>query len=324
MAKIKRLFRSFSRLLLPIILLTVISVAAASVWLVHTIAEPNRTVYLVTPEKYGQLSARGAQVTDETWANSDGSSARGWLLRGAPGAPAVILLHGYGADRSHVLNLGVKLNEVTDFTVLMPDLRGHGSNPPVASTTFGGCETDDALAAIKFLRELKSGESALIGNNIGIYGVELGALVGLSAAAKDESVKAIALDSMPAQSDTIVASAVVKRFPFAGFITSKLARTGTYLYFAGSCYDRNSPCERAKTVSDRQVLMLAGADAPDLQESTQKTSRCFPNSTTVESKMDFGFSGYGMTKASLEQADAYDQKVIDFFKRSLSPEMPQN
>ncbi len=122
----------------------------------------------------------------------------GWLLRGSLNAPAIILLHRYGADRSWVLDLGVKINEATDFTVLMPDARGHGANPPVEKTSFGGCEADDVLAAIEFLRGLKIDDrNALVGKDFGVYGVELGALAALNAAAKDENIKALALDSVP-------------------------------------------------------------------------------------------------------------------------------
>lgn len=318
MANIRRLFRSFYRLLLPVIILFVLALVAASVWLVYKTAQPPRTAYLVTPEKYGQLSARASQVTVETWSNPDGTQARGWLLRGSENAPAVILLHSYGADRSHHLDLGVKLNEATDFTILMPDLRGHGENPPVVKTSFGGCETEDSLAAIKFLRDLKSGNDLpLVGQNIGIYGVELGAIIGLSTAAKDESVKAVVLDSVPKQSDALLASAVERRFPFAGFITGKLAQNGTYLFFAGGCYNRNPVCDTAQTVSNRQILLLAGSDAPDFQDSTNNIVKCFPNSTRIETKTDLNPSGFRMSNASLEQVNSYDMKIIDFFKRNL-------
>ena len=53
---------------------------AARIWLIYTTARPVNSVYLVSPDKYGQLSARAAQVTDETWPNRDGSQTRGWLL----------------------------------------------------------------------------------------------------------------------------------------------------------------------------------------------------------------------------------------------------
>ncbi len=318
MAKINRLFKSFSRLLLPVVLLVVVAVISASVWLVHIAAHPQNAVYLVTPAKYGLLSSRGAQITEETWQNNDGTAARGWLLRGTDNAPGVILLHKYGADRSHALNLGVKLSEATNFTILMPDQRGHGQNPSVKITSFGGSETEDALAAIAFLRGLKTpSDIALVGKSIGVYGVEMGAVAALSAAAKDPDVMALALDSVPRDSDAVLASAVGKRFPFASFVTAKFASLGTNFYFYDGAYKGDPLCDGAKLVTNRHVMLLAGTDAPDFQESTTKLSKCFPGSTDPETKTDLSPSGYSIVNASLEQSEAYDQRVIDFFRVSL-------
>lgn len=319
MARTKRLIRSFYGLFLPIVVLAVLAVMSAGIWLVHTSSAPPKSVYLVTPEKYGQLSARGAKVTDENWTNRDGTSARGWLLRGRQNAPAVVLLHRYGADRSHVLNLGVKLNEATDFTVLMPDMRGHGENPPVSHTTFGGSETEDTAAALDFLRSLKTEDkNSLVGGDIAVYGVELGALAGMKAAAKDAAVKVLVLDSVPLESDEVLSAAIDKRFPFASSVTSKIASYGTYPYFFSRGYDHRSLCETANAVGDRKIMLLAGVDAPRLQDSTQKLIACFSNSAGIQTYTGLAPSGYNLTNASLEQADAYDQRVIDFFKRNLS------
>ncbi len=319
MAKPKRIVKSIYRLILPIVLLLIFASLAASAWLVHQAANPPHAEYLVTPEKYGQFSTRGAQVTEESWANSDGSQSRGWLLKGAEGLPAVVLLHAYGADRSHVLNLAVKLNEATNFTVLMPDERGHGVNPSIKNSSFGGCETDDALAAVEFLRGLKSsGQTALIGQDIGFYGVEMGALAALSAAAKDVKIKAVALDSVPTDSGEVLTSAVNRRFPFAISITSKIAAVGTPFYFYNGCYRRDSACQTAKNIADRRILLLAGADNAILQDSTTKLARCFSNSNKIETKTDLNPSGYNLMNSSLEQSAAYDQRVIEFFKQALS------
>ena len=318
MAKIIRLIKSFFRLLLPVCILLVVAFAAAAVWLVHGTAQPPRAAYLVTPEKYGRFSPRGARVTEETWTNSDGTSAHGWLLRGAENSPAVILLHRYGTDRSYVLDLGVKINEAANFTILMPDQRAHGENPSVKYASFGGCETTDALSAVEFVRSLKSdNQNNLVGQNIGFYGVEMGALAALSAAAKDESITALALDSVPQNSDELLTAAINRQFPFASSLTSKLAAKGTYLYFYDGCYKRDSMCDLADSVRNRQVLLLAGQDAPDFQTSTAKLSKCFPNSTKVESKTELNPSGYSITNAPLEQSELYDRRVIDFFKENL-------
>ncbi|MCY7374681.1 MAG: hypothetical protein LH472_01755 [Pyrinomonadaceae bacterium] len=318
MARPRRIVKSFYRLLFPIVLLLVAALIGASIWLFHTTSVPPRTEYMVTPENYGQFSTRGARVTDETWTNRDGTSSRGWLLKGAENLPAVVFLHAYGADRSHVLDLAVKLNEATNFTVLMPDERGHGANPAVAASSFGGCEGDDATAAVEFLRGLKTdNQTALVGKSIGFYGVEMGALAALSVAAKDENVKALALDSIPIDSDGLLASAVDKRFPFASSVTSKFAAFGSRFYFYNGCYRRDSACDTAKLLNNRQVLLLAGSDTPELQDSTVKLNRCFSNSSKVESKIDLNPSGYNLMNASLEQSMAYDQRVIEFFKTAL-------
>lgn len=318
MAKTIRLFKSFYRLLLPVVVLFFVAMVAASIGLIYKAAHPPTAKYLVTPEKYGRFSARGARVTEETWQNSDGTQARGWLLRGAENSPAVLLLHRYGADRSHNLNLGVKLNEATNFTILMPDQRGHGENPPVKYSSFGGCETNDAIAAVDFLRNLKSDNQAnLVGRNIGIYGVDMGAMAALSTAAKEEDIRAIALDSVPADADALLASSIDRRFPFASSLTTKFAEIGARLYFFNGCYRRDSLCDAAKAVSNRDVLLLAGSDAPAFQSSTEKLRRCFPQSAKVDAKTDLNPSGYSITNASLEQSESYDQRVIAFFKQSL-------
>ncbi|HVF31113.1 MAG TPA: alpha/beta fold hydrolase [Pyrinomonadaceae bacterium] len=318
MAKSIRLIKSFYRLLLPVAVLLILSVCAASVWLVHETAHPVAAAYVVTPKVYGMLSARGAQVTDETWTNKDGTPARGWLLRGAQNAPAVILLHKYGSNRSYVLNLGVKLNEATNFTILMPDQRGHGQEPAVKYTSFGGCEADDTLAAITYLRTLKTPEQfPLVGKDVGLYGLEMGSLAAISAATSDDSVKALALDSVPSSADSMLASTVEHRFPFGSVVTSKFAQLGTHPYFFEGCFKRELTCDMAKTLAGRKVLLLGGLDAPSFQESTSKLSKCFPSNSSVEAKTDLSPSGYSIINASLELSESYDQRVIDFFRQSL-------
>jgi pimeloyl-ACP methyl ester carboxylesterase len=319
MARTKRLVKSFYRLLFPVVILMVLAVCGASAWLVYKMAHPANPVYLVTPEKYGQLSSRASQVTDENWTNKDGTRGRGWLLKGSANAPAVILLHKYGADRSYVLNLGVKLSEATNFTVLMPDQRGHGDSPNVKFSSFGGKESEDVTSDVEFLRGLKTAEQApLVGKSIGIYGVEMGGAAALYGAGSDTSINALALDSVPQDSDALLSAAFSKKYPFASSLTSKLPILGTYFYFYEGSYKREPLCETAKALSNRQVLLLAGLDAPGFQDSTNKLGKCFPGSTKVESKTDLSPSGFSIVNASIEQSEAYDQRIIDFFRQTLS------
>lgn len=319
MLKVKRLIKSLIRLILPIVILVVVAGVSASLWLIHTASRPQNDTYLVTPAKYGLLSSRGAQITDEKWGNHDGTMARGWLLRGNENSPAVILLHKFDADRSYELNLGIKLNEATNFTVLMPDLRGHGDKPLVEASALGKLEADDALAAIEYLRNLKTPDGApLVGSKIGLYGVELGGLAALGASAKDPGVAAVALDSVPTDPGAVISAAVERRFPFASSLTSRLALLGARLYYRDNSFENVSTCDAGKAISNRKIMLLAGLDAPDLQASTTKLGRCIQSGVNLETKYDLSPSGFSIISASMEKSEAYDQKVIDFFRLSLS------
>jgi pimeloyl-ACP methyl ester carboxylesterase len=321
MARTTRLVKSFTKLVLPVLLLVTASVGSASVWLLHEMSQPKSSNFLVTPQKYGQLSSRGSQITDETWSNGDNSSSRGWLLRGSSNSPAVILLYKYGANRSHVLNLAVKLNEATDFTVLMPEMRGHGENPTVRDSSFGGCEADDVNAAVSFLRGLRTPDQIpLVNDKIGVYGLEMGSLAATFAAAKEQSIKALVLDSVPRDSDSLLEGNMGRRFPFASSITSQIASLSTAGYYFDGCFRRMPACEAARQIAGRKVLLLGGVDQPELQESTNKIAKCFPSGTTVETKTDLSPSGFNMANASIDTSQAYDQRVIDFLRSSLSPQ----
>src|SRR5437660_8475628 len=167
-----RVLRKTLKTLLPILLVILLAFVIVCGWIVYGITRPPRAAYLITPQTFSTVTGPILKATDVTWKNRDGTDSRGWLIRGAEGAPAVILLHGYGADRSWLLNLAVKLNETTNFTVLWPDLRGHGENPPVNWTSFGALEGDDVTAAIDYLHTLKSaGRKPQIGSRVGVYGI---------------------------------------------------------------------------------------------------------------------------------------------------------
>lgn len=313
----RRTGRKFLATLLPIVLLAALALVGLTVWLVYGATRPPQRSYLVTPEKFAHLSDRGLKSTEETWSNRDGTQARGWLVRGAEGSPAILLLHGYGADRSWLLNLGVKLNETTNMTVLLPDMRGHGQNPPVASSGFGTVESGDALAALEFMRGLKAPQGrALVGGPVGVYGVEMGAYAALAAAQQDKDVRAIILDSVPDDADQILGSVVADHTGLDNRALKLLARLGTRLYFAGH-YKNESACTVAESLGDRQVLLLSGDDAGEFKLSTETLTRCFASRSNVETHTDLPLTGTKLASATPQQDEEYDRRVIEFFDRTL-------
>ncbi|HEX8719171.1 MAG TPA: hypothetical protein VF736_00885 [Pyrinomonadaceae bacterium] len=303
--------------LLPVVLLLLLAVVGLTAWLVYSATRPPRRAYLVTPEKFARLSDRGLKATEETWQNRDGTQARGWLVRGAEGSPGVLLLHRYGADRSWLLNLGVKLNETTNMTVLLPDLRGHGENPPVSASALGATEGDDALGALDFLRGLKSPQGhALVGGSLGVYGVEAGAYAALAAAGREKSVRALALDSVPDSPDDVLAAAVRDRTGLDSGPLHALARLGARVYFAGG-FKTRAACTLAEALGDRQALLLAGEGSGHLRQTTETLAHCFPNPSNVETHTDLPYTGNTLASASPEQDEVYDRRLIDFFSRTL-------
>lgn len=309
----RRLFRSF----LPIALTLLVALIGALVFIVYCTSYPPKHPYLLTPQSFSNISGRVLKVADESWTNPDGTRSRGWLLKGAEGSPAVILLHRYGADRSFLFNLGVKINETTNFTILWPDLRGHGVSPLVKRTTFGARESEDLLAAIDFLRNAKSdNKNKLVGDRFGVYGVELGAYSGLKAASADSQIRVLVLDSIASGPDGLLRRGVTGCVGVDIPPLQSLSRLATRISFVGT-YDNTTSCEIAASLRDQQVLLLSGADAAFLKESTAGLQSCFANKENVQARTDLPLSGISLPSATGEQGEAYDRIVIDFFDTYL-------
>jgi pimeloyl-ACP methyl ester carboxylesterase len=309
----KRLIKSF----LPIALVIVLAVLVALSFVIYCVSHPTKRPYVVTPEAFSRISGRAIKVTDETWANADGRNARGWLLKGAEGAPAVVLLHRYGGDRSWLFNLGVKINETTNFTILWPDLRGHGENPLIKSTSLGVREGDDLLSAIRYLRGLKTeGQKTLVGESLGVYGVELGAYSALKATSNEPQIKVLVLDSVVMSPTDLLNTAVSSCVGLENGLVQYFSRVAMKAYMLGS-YEGTSACEFASGIKDQKVMLLSGADAGALRDATAALQKCFPNVGNVEVRTDLPLSGFGLPSVTGEQGEAYDRVVIEFFARNL-------
>ena len=313
----RRFGKKFVRSFLPILLVLVAALAGSLAFIFYEITRPPRQAYLVTPQAFSQISGPVLKVSDESWLNRDGTHARGWLLKGSEGAPAVVLLHRYGGDRSWLFNLGVKINETTNFTILWPDLRGHGLNPPVNWTSFGTRESDDLLDAFDFLRTLKSdNKRKLVGDRLGVYGVELGGYSALKAARHDDQLKVLVLDSVPRTAGDLVQRAVSASIGLDNKLLQYLSTSATRIYFLGG-FENADACEVAAALRNQHVLLLSGAEAGNLREATASLEQCFANKANVEIRTDLPLTGLSLPSATGEQGEGYDRIVIDFFDKYL-------
>jgi hypothetical protein len=317
MASRRRLGKKLFKSLLPILLVVIVALVGVLAFIVRGITRPPRRAYLVTPKAFAQISGPALKVTDQTWRNRDNTLARGWLLRGVEGAPAVVLLHHYGADRSWLFNLGVKINEATSFTILWPDLRGHGLEPPVQWTSFGTFEGGDVLAALDFLRAQKSENgNRLVGDQVGLFGVELGAYAALRATVQEKGVKVLVLDSVPRNADELVETTVTNDLGMSVPLLPALATLATHVYFLGR-YENIPACEIAGSFSTQRVLLLSGPEAAELRESTIDLARCFKDPPSVEVKTDLPLTAFNLPSATGEDGEGYDRQVIEFLDKNL-------
>jgi pimeloyl-ACP methyl ester carboxylesterase len=124
----------------------------------------------------------------ETTLACDGLRLRAWLAEGEAGRPAVVLVHGLGDRLESQADSGERLHRI-GHTVLALDLRAHGGSEG-RYTSLGGRERDDVRAALAELRRLGLGRAGFV-----LFGVSMGAVAVLRAAAEDADVRAVVAEA---------------------------------------------------------------------------------------------------------------------------------
>jgi dipeptidyl aminopeptidase/acylaminoacyl peptidase len=123
----------------------------------------------------------GLEVRDITIVAEDGVALHGWLAP-RPGAPSVVVLHGYPAEKAEMLPIAAAL--APHFSVLLMDLRYFGGSGGGA-TTLGVRERGDLRRAVDVL--VAQGTSP-----VGVFGLSFGGAVAIMTAAEDPRIRAIA------------------------------------------------------------------------------------------------------------------------------------
>ena len=161
------------RLVLWAVVLVSVVLLASFAGLVFAVRPPRVTVTL-RPADYRLPVERVVIPTD------DGLRLSGWYIPKA-GAPALILLHGYPAEKADLLPLASAL--APQFAMLLVDQRYFGASEGRA-TTLGFRERDDLKRMIDFLESRGA-------TSVGVFGFSLGGAVAMLTAAEDPRIRAI-------------------------------------------------------------------------------------------------------------------------------------
>ena len=178
----------------------------------------------------------------------------GWYVPAAAGTgptgPTVVLTHGWGSNKSDMLDRAAILHEA--YNLLLLDLRNHGQSGD-AATTQGVREADDLRAMIDWLEREKAPD------RIAVLGVSMGGVTALAEANRDERIDAVIAESMHAT----LANAAQARLDRAGY---PLSMPGSWAILLGALLRTGEdvsavdPVQSVKRLDERPVLLIHGGN----------------------------------------------------------------
>jgi pimeloyl-ACP methyl ester carboxylesterase len=236
---------------------------------------------------------------------AEGSEIPGWWIPGLKSAPGIILAPGYGMSRSDALSLAAALHE-DGFNLLIYEQRGSG-DPPRDASALGLYEAGDMVDAIEFMGSRPESDPT----RLGIWGVDVGALAALKAAAAFNQVRAIAADSPFESVKDFLDYRIAEDFG----LENRALQFGCYQIFrlfhiaATLSADESIPVQ---ALSSRMILFIKGENRKALGYLT----------TAIYDKIQpqkemISFKTARVHLMSGEDLRAYDRQVADFFNLNL-------
>ncbi|NBS06459.1 MAG: alpha/beta fold hydrolase [Verrucomicrobia bacterium] len=132
-------------------------------------------------------SRLGLECRDVDLRTEDGKKISAWWMpAGDKGKPPVLVLHGLGASKAHMIDYFL-FAQKEGYPVMAIDFRGHGASDP-SLTSIGFYESRDVISAIRFLRAEGAGDPVL-------WGTSMGAVSALLAAERDGAVAGVIADA---------------------------------------------------------------------------------------------------------------------------------
>lgn len=240
----------------------------------------------------------GLKYGEVDFKSSDGVKLSGWFLPNNKTTSAIIVMHGYPADKANLLGVAEFLSK--DFNVFLFDFRSFGKSGG-KYTTAGYLERKDLLGAVNYLEKEKNT------TKIGLYGFSLGGAVALMT--NHENVKAIVADSAYAElrhmAENMYGIFFVLKYPLA-YLTKLYG-----ILFLGINIDDASPAGNIKNLKIPILLIHAGKDSqiPASEAYLLHDANKKAELWIVEN------AEHGMAHSI--NPEEYEKKVLEFFRENL-------
>jgi uncharacterized protein len=268
------------------------AVLLLSLWAFWMAVRPPRLTIPGTPQDY-RLAAE-----DLTLTTADGVKLAAWLITAAaPSAPAVVVLHGYPANKADLLPIAGALH--SRFTVLLVDFRSFGKSEGRV-TTLGLRERADLRAAVDALAQRGH-------THVGVVGYSLGGAVALLGAAEDPRIRAVAawapFADLRVLARDLYAMFWVLKYPFVEL----MVLWGRV--FLGGDITRPSPEMAAARLTVPVQLWASRNDDQIPFTHAERLQKALAHNPRAE----FHFGG-GLHN---ERAPDFERRLIEFFSRYL-------
>lgn len=237
----------------------------------------------------------------------------GWYVAAdEPDAPTVILTHGLGSCKhDHTVLIPAGMLHNAGFNVLMFDLRDQGfSDVEDGRTAIGNEEYLDLLGAWDWVQENKGAQP----EQIGVFGVSLGAATTLAAFSQELKVAAAFVDSPFADLSVVIAEELARNnYPTwlapGGILVARLT--------SGDDLLAHSPLDAVRRDAGRPLFVVHGdADTRINQHHTLDLAALAGQ--TNANLTTWLPTGVGHVEAMLLLTDEYEQRLVQFFEGSLN------
>jgi dipeptidyl aminopeptidase/acylaminoacyl peptidase len=259
--------------------------------------------HLLIPYRVPYLGPLNRPHQDVSFTTVDGVDISGWYIAGTR-PEAIILVHGVHANRGYLIPQA-EILAGAGYHVLLIDLRGHGTSGG-RLMTYGYREAWDVQAGVDYLLALPEVD------RVGALGHSLGGAAVVRAAANDERIRAIVVQSSYSSLSLAIDESfqnfsVFPKEPFASlFITLAEIIVGAQVSNVDSARD-------LATMTPRPVLIIHSVDDNLFPPHHAKTMF----QAAQEPKKLWIVTGLGHVNPMVDHEAAYRDEILGFFEEAF-------